>query len=64
MAETRSTVYIYIYISTNLTNRANTIKGCIICNPYKTYKTNTLPVMERLENEVTEHLIENRIRDV
>ena len=31
MAETRSTVY----ISTNLTNRANTIKGCIICNPYK-----------------------------
>ena len=56
-------IYIYIYISTNLTNRTNNDKGCIICNPYKTYKTNNLPVWEWERVRYMEYLITNHIRD-
>ena len=68
MAETRIAlyiyIYIYIYISTNLTNRVKTIKGCIHnASSTKHIKTNNLPVMEMIENKVTEYLVTNRIRD-
>ena len=54
-------LYIYTHTQVNLTNRANN-KGCAVSNPYKTYKTNDIPVMEKFITRKT-RLVTNRIRD-
>lgn len=51
-----------VYIWTNLINRTNGVQGCMICNPYKAYKTNRNPIMEEFVMRKT-NLITNRIRD-
>ena len=60
MAETVEIVHPHTQV--NLTNRVNNNKGCAVSSPYKTYKTNDIPVMEKFITRKT-RLVTNRIRD-